>query len=85
MPLPGERQGTSGATAGSDSMRVGSDHQLSRRAMIGKPEATTAETSTKTNADLSSGENQRGTTQTGPPEQQLQEDTSIKIKNREKN
>ena len=42
-PLPGERQGTSGAAAGSDSMRVGSGRMLNRRAPTGSPEYNTAE------------------------------------------
>lgn len=43
QPLPGERQGTSGATAGSDSMRDGGGRLLNRRAPAGSPEETTAD------------------------------------------
>ncbi|KAK7863979.1 hypothetical protein R5R35_000088 [Gryllus longicercus] len=44
QPLPGERRGTFGATAGGDSMRAGGDQELNRRALIGdNPEYTTAE------------------------------------------
>ena len=44
--LPEDRQGPSGATAGGDSGRVGSDHTLNRRTVVGSPERTTAETNT---------------------------------------
>jgi hypothetical protein len=43
QPLPGERQGTSGASAGCDSGRAASDASLNRLARIGSPENSTAE------------------------------------------
>lgn len=43
-PLPGDRQGTFGATAESDSTRTGGDRELNRRAAVGfEPEMDTAE------------------------------------------
>jgi hypothetical protein len=41
--LPGERQGTSGTSAGRSSIRATGDRMLSRRAPVGLPENITAE------------------------------------------
>jgi hypothetical protein len=43
ISLPGERQGTSSAIAGGDSMRTDGDRELNRLTTVGQPENNTAD------------------------------------------